>query len=56
MRGEFFVEVALFVNDIFVIEFRMHCFLMFLKGIILNPEMRGNKRQGVFIDQEWEIS
>lgn len=57
MRGEFFVEVALFVNDIFCDRVQNALLFNVIEGdYFKSGNMRGNKRQGVFIDQEWEIS
>lgn len=57
MRGEFFVEIALFVNDIFCDRVQNAlCFNVLEGDYFGSGNMRGNKRQGIFIDQEWKIS
>ena len=57
MRGEFFVEVALFVNDIFCDRVQNALFFNVLEGdYFRSGNMRSNKRQGIFIDQKWEVS
>ena len=57
MRGEFFVEIALFVNDIFCDRVQNAlCFNVLEGDYFGSGNMRGNKRQGIFIDQEWKLS
>jgi len=57
MCGEFFVEIALFANDIFCDRVQNAlCFSVLEGDYFGSGNMRVNKRQGVFIDQEWEIS
>ena len=52
-----FVEIALFVNDIFCDRVQNAlCFNVLEGDYFGSGNMRGNKRQGIFIDQEWEIS
>ena len=56
MRGEFFVETALFVNDIFCDRVQNAlCFNVLEGDYFGSGNMRGNKRQGIFIDHEWKI-